>query len=44
MCLFILMLMDKKSYEDFELRLIEKHLRPTARIDFVKHKAYMGHA
>ncbi len=32
-----LLLMDKKSYEDFELRLIEKHLRPTARIDFVKH-------
>jgi len=34
-----LLLMDKKSYEDFELRLIEKHLRPTARIDFVKHKS-----
>lgn len=34
---FELLLMDKKSYEGFELRLIEKHLRPTARIDFVKH-------
>ncbi len=32
-----LLLMEKKSYEDFELKLIEKHLRPTARIDFAKH-------
>ncbi|MCS6956888.1 MAG: thiamine-phosphate kinase [Aquificaceae bacterium] len=32
-----LLLMEKKSYEDFELKLIEKHLRPTARIDFLKH-------
>ncbi|MEN3028230.1 MAG: hypothetical protein ABDH29_03205 [Aquificaceae bacterium] len=26
--------MERKNYEDFELRLIEKHLRPTARVDF----------
>ncbi|MFN3598927.1 MAG: thiamine-phosphate kinase [Aquificaceae bacterium] len=32
-----LLLMERKSYEDFELRLIEKHLRPTARVDFAKH-------
>ncbi|MCS7196407.1 MAG: thiamine-phosphate kinase [Aquificaceae bacterium] len=32
-----LLLMEKKNYEDFELRLIEKHLRPTARVDFSKH-------
>jgi thiamine-monophosphate kinase len=32
-----LILMEKKYYEDFELRLIERHLRPTARIDYVAH-------
>lgn len=32
-----LLLMERKEYEDFELRLIEKHLRPTARVDFIKH-------
>jgi thiamine-monophosphate kinase len=32
-----LILMEKKHYEDFELRLIERHLRPTARIDYVAH-------
>ncbi len=32
-----LLLMEKRSYEDFELRLIEKHIRPTARIDFTRH-------
>ncbi|MCS7307266.1 MAG: thiamine-phosphate kinase, partial [Aquificaceae bacterium] len=32
-----LLLMEKKNYEDFELSLIERHLRPTARVDFAKH-------
>ncbi len=32
-----LLLMEKKIYEDFELRLIERHLRPTARSDYIKH-------
>jgi len=32
-----LILMEKKHYEDFELRLIERHLRPTARIDYISH-------
>ncbi len=32
-----LILMEKKHYEDFELRLIERHLRPTARIDYLSH-------
>ncbi len=32
-----LLLMNRKDYEDFELRLMEKHLRPTARIDYVRH-------
>mgnify|MGYP001627105913 CR=1 FL=1 len=32
-----LLLMEKRSYEDFELRLIERHLRPTARIDLARH-------
>ena len=32
-----LILMEKKHYEDFELRLIERHLRPTARIDYLAH-------
>jgi len=32
-----LILMEKRHYEDFELRLIERHLRPTARIDYVAH-------
>ncbi|SHK16148.1 thiamine-phosphate kinase [Thermocrinis minervae] len=32
-----LLLMQKDYYESFELRLIERHLRPTARIDYVKH-------
>ncbi|NPB08438.1 MAG: thiamine-phosphate kinase [Aquificae bacterium] len=32
-----LLLMEKRDYEDFELRLIERHLRPTARTDYVRH-------
>jgi thiamine-monophosphate kinase len=32
-----LLLMERKSYEDFELRLIERHLRPSARVDYVRH-------
>ncbi|RMH80913.1 MAG: thiamine-phosphate kinase [Acidobacteria bacterium] len=32
-----LLLMERKNYEPFELRLIEKHLRPTARVDLSKH-------
>lgn len=32
-----LLLMEREDYEDFELALIERHLRPTARIDYVKH-------
>jgi len=32
-----LLLMERKNYEDFELRLIERHLRPTARIDYLRH-------
>ncbi|RLJ71564.1 thiamine-monophosphate kinase [Hydrogenivirga caldilitoris] len=32
-----LLSMEKEKYEDFELALIERHLRPTARIDYVKH-------
>jgi thiamine-monophosphate kinase len=32
-----LILMEKRHYEDFELRLIERHLRPTARIDYIAH-------
>ncbi|MFN7064793.1 MAG: thiamine-phosphate kinase [Aquificaceae bacterium] len=32
-----LLLMERKNYEEFELRLIEKHLKPVARIDFIKH-------
>ncbi len=32
-----LLLMERKSYEDFELKLIERHTRPTARIDYTKH-------
>lgn len=32
-----LLLMEKKEYEEFELRLIERHLRPTARTDYVRH-------
>ncbi|MCX8060823.1 MAG: thiamine-phosphate kinase [Aquificaceae bacterium] len=32
-----LLLMERKSYEPFELTLIERHLRPTARIDLCKH-------
>lgn len=32
-----LLKMNLKNYEDFELSLIERHLRPTARIDYVKH-------
>ncbi|MCX8164815.1 MAG: thiamine-phosphate kinase [Aquificaceae bacterium] len=32
-----LLLMEKGHYEDFELKLIEKHIRPTARIDLPKH-------
>ncbi len=32
-----LLKMEKDSYEDFELALIERHIRPTARIDYVKH-------
>lgn len=32
-----LLLMERRNYEDFELRLIERHLRPTARVDYVAH-------
>ncbi len=32
-----LLKMNKKDYEDFELSLIERHLRPTARVDYIKH-------
>ncbi len=32
-----LLLMEKRNYEKFELSLIERHLRPTARTDYVKH-------
>ncbi len=32
-----LLLMEKKSYEDFERNLIERHIRPTARRDYIKH-------
>ena len=32
-----LLKMEKRDYEAFELALIERHLRPTARIDYVKH-------
>ena len=32
-----LLLMERKNYEDFELALIERHLRPTARTDYSKH-------
>ncbi len=32
-----LLLMEKKTYESFELALIERHIRPTARIDYVRH-------
>ena len=32
-----LLLMEKRVYEDFELALIERHVRPTARIDYIKH-------
>jgi len=32
-----LLLMGKKHYEDYELKLIERHLRPTARIDYLGH-------
>ena len=32
-----LLLMKKKNYEPFEVALIERHLRPTARIDYLKH-------
>ncbi|MDQ7083134.1 MAG: thiamine-phosphate kinase [Aquificota bacterium] len=32
-----LLKMEKESYEDFELTLIERHLRPTARIDYLRH-------
>ncbi len=32
-----LLLLEKKRYEDFELKLIERHIRPTARVDYIKH-------
>lgn len=32
-----LLLMKRKDYEPFELSLIERHLRPTARTDYVRH-------
>lgn len=32
-----LLLLEKKKYEDFEVKLIERHIRPTARIDYIKH-------
>lgn len=31
------LLTTKKQYEEYELRLIERHLRPTARIDYINH-------
>ncbi len=31
------LLTNKESYENFELRLIERHLRPSARIDYINH-------
>ncbi|HEK25567.1 MAG TPA: thiamine-phosphate kinase [Hydrogenobaculum sp.] len=31
------LLTSKKQYEEYELRLIERHLRPTARIDYINH-------
>ncbi len=31
------LLTSKKAYEEYELRLIERHLRPTARIDYINH-------
>ncbi|GAB6078687.1 thiamine-phosphate kinase [Hydrogenobaculum acidophilum] len=31
------LLTSKKTYEEHELRLIERHLRPTARIDYINH-------
>ncbi len=31
------LLTSKKTYEEYELRLIERHLRPTARIDYINH-------
>ena len=34
---FELLKMEKESYESFELALIERHLRPTARIDYLMH-------
>ncbi|MEJ5339521.1 MAG: thiamine-phosphate kinase [Aquificaceae bacterium] len=39
-----LLLMERRSYEDFELRLMEKHLRPTARIDLLKHVSKYANA
>ena len=32
-----LLKMNKDTYESFELALIERHIRPTARIDYIKH-------
>lgn len=32
-----LLLFEKRHYEEFELKLIERHTRPTARIDYIKH-------
>jgi thiamine-monophosphate kinase len=32
-----LLLEGKEDYEPYELRLIERHLRPTARTDYIKH-------
>ncbi len=32
-----LLLMEKERYDRFELSLIERHLRPTARVDYVRH-------
>ncbi len=32
-----LLKMNKDTYESFELALIERHIRPTARTDYVKH-------
>ncbi|ADO45972.1 thiamine-monophosphate kinase [Hydrogenobacter thermophilus TK-6] len=32
-----LLLMERRQYEEFELKLIERHTRPTARIDYTRH-------
>jgi len=39
-----LLMMEKETYDSFELALIERHLRPTARIDYVRHLQKYGNA